>query len=131
MPESRPTRVLLVDDEKNFLYIFMDYLQFSGYDVVTAANGEEALALLQTERFDIVLLDLGMPKVNGWQVCEAIKRDPKTSGLPIILLTVYAEAEYHKRAEELKVQVYLTKPCEPSELVKEIKRCLANQANPK
>ncbi|MFA5975995.1 MAG: response regulator [Elusimicrobiota bacterium] len=124
MSEPQPYRILLVDDEKNFLYIFMDYLQYSGYDVLAAADGEEALELLQTEHFDIVLLDLGMPKVDGWQVCESIRRDPKTSGLPVILLTAYGGAANHKRAAELKVQVYITKPCEPSELVKEIKRCL-------
>ena len=124
MANPPPVRVLLVDDEVAILDMFSSYLSLSGFDVITARDGAEALGLVVSAMPHIVVLDIKMPKLDGWEACERIKRDPRTCGIPVIFLTAYDQVEDHARAKRLCVQDYVTKPCEPSELVRVIQRVL-------
>ena len=80
-------KILVVDDSDTELAVITAPLRGDGYTVVTASNSEEAMARLGQEAFDLVLLDVVMPGVNGFQLCRSLRRDPKYSGLPIVLVT--------------------------------------------
>ncbi|MFQ5800752.1 MAG: response regulator, partial [Candidatus Hydrothermarchaeales archaeon] len=85
------TSVLLVDDEPDFLVVMDKLLKRQGYEVSEAINGKGALKKAREERPDVMLLDVMMPDIEGWEVCKMLKKDPKTRDLPIIMLTVMAE----------------------------------------
>jgi CheY-like chemotaxis protein len=124
MPAPPPVRVLLVDDEPSILEIFSQYLELSGYQVITGVDGEEALEKTRREKPDIIVLDIRMPKMDGWEVCERIKKDPSVCGIPVIFLTAFDQVQDHERARRLCVQGYIAKPCHPSTLVQQIKNCM-------
>ena len=91
-------RVLLVDDEPDFLVVMEKLLHKHGYNVSEAINGRGALKKASEEDLDLVLLDVMMPDMNGWEVCRNLKNNPKTKDIPIIMLTVMAEDESIKRS---------------------------------
>src|SRR5262245_61086265 len=97
MPEGHATpasvRVLLVDYEPSILQMLSHYLEFSGYNVITAKDGEEALQKVRKEKPDIIFLDIRMPKMDGWEVCRRIKEDPTTCGVPVVFLTAYDQLQ--------------------------------------
>jgi two-component system, OmpR family, response regulator VicR len=107
-------RVLLVDDEPSILDVCQRYLERDGYLVMTALDGEEALKLWRENEFSVVVLDLMMPIIDGWQVCESIR---ETDDIPIIFLT--AKGEEYDRLIGLTIGAndYMTKPFNPRELV--------------
>jgi two-component system alkaline phosphatase synthesis response regulator PhoP len=118
-------KLLVVDDEENILMILKDSLQFSGFDVVTATNGEEALVMVAKENPDLMVLDIGMPKLDGWEVCRRLKGNDQTKHLPIIILTAYAQTSDKRKGMELGADRFVTKPCDLTDLVKEINDLLA------
>lgn len=107
-------RILLVDDEPSILDVCSRYLEREGYLVVTANNGEEALQLWRENRFHVIILDLMMPYVDGWKVCEQIRQ---SDDIPIVFLT--AKGEEYDRLIGLTIGAndYITKPFNPRELV--------------
>lgn len=107
-------RILLVDDEPSILDVCSRYLEREGYLVVTANNGEEALQLWRENRFHVIILDLMMPYVDGWKVCEKIRQ---SDDIPIVFLT--AKGEEYDRLIGLTIGAndYITKPFNPRELV--------------
>ena len=109
-----PKKILLVDDEPEILEICRDYLKASGYDVVTAQDGAQALTASRHERPDLIVLDLMLPKMNGLDVCRAIRRE---SNVPIIMLTARVEEMDKLIGLEIGADDYMTKPFSPRELV--------------
>jgi PleD family two-component response regulator len=109
-------RVLIVDDDENTLEILRRWLAKEGYETVTAEDGQECLDILQKERFDIVLLDVMMPNVDGLQVCEQLRQDPRLRTIPVVLLTAKDDMETRTRGMALGVSEYLTKPINKLEL---------------
>ncbi len=112
-------KILLVDDERAIVKILSIKLRVSGYDVITACNGEEALRLTDSEKPDLILLDIIMPKVDGFQVLERLRGRPD---LPVIALS--ARLENARKARDLGVKDFLTKPFEVDELVSRINSVL-------
>ncbi len=108
MDQSRPKRILIVDDEKPLCRALELKFTNAGFEVVTAADGVEALDILNKQSFNIVLLDLVMPKKNGFEVLEELKAKGKK--LPIIVLSNLSQDEDIKRARELGAIDYLVKP---------------------
>ena len=117
-------KVLVVDDEEHILMILKDSLEFSGFTIVTATNGEEALEAVAKENPELLVLDIGMPKLDGWEVCRRLKGDPKTKALPIIILTAYAQTSDQRKGVELGADRFITKPCDLTYLVEEINALL-------
>ncbi len=117
-------RVVLADDEPSILEIFSSFLRFSGFTVTTAENGLEALERTIAEQPQVVVLDIRMPKMDGWEACRLIKTDPRTQAIPVIFLTAFDQVQEHERARQLGVQGYVTKPCEPSQLIDAIHQAL-------
>src|SRR5512134_45045 len=109
-----PKKILLVDDEPEILEICRDYLKASSYDVVTVQDGAQALTAFRYERPDLVVLDLMLPKMNGLDVCRAVRRE---SNVPIIMLTARVEEMDKLIGLEIGADDYMTKPFSPRELV--------------
>ncbi|MBQ4900991.1 response regulator transcription factor [Paenibacillus sp. Marseille-P2973] len=110
-------KVLIVDDEWNMRNLLRIYLLKEGFEAKEASNGHEALAWIDREEFDIVLLDVMMPDMDGWQVCQGIRA---RSQVPVLMLTARSETKDKVRGLGLGADDYLTKPFEPEELIARI-----------
>jgi CheY-like chemotaxis protein len=120
---SRP-RVLIVDDYPDAREMYSEYLQFSGFDVVEATNGMEALQRAVDASPDIILMDLSLPVMDGWEATRRLKADKRTAGIPVVALTGHALAGISEGARMAGCDAFVTKPCLPEDLVKEIRRVL-------
>ena len=116
--------ILVADDEQNILKLVQMNLERQGYKVVTAPDGREALKLLETMQPDLLVLDVMMPYVDGFEVLKRVKADPLTRDIPVIMLTVKAQDADIFEAEARGAAMYLTKPANPSELVAFVNRIL-------
>lgn len=116
--------ILCVDDEPANLKLLENILTPRGYEVVSAANGEDALLKIKSQAIDLVLLDLMMPKMDGLQVSRKIKENKKYQNIPIIMLTAYSGAESYIESLSGEVFAYLHKPFETEQLVKMVKAAL-------
>jgi CheY-like chemotaxis protein len=121
-------KILVVDDEEHIVMILKDSLEFSGFQVVTALDGQEALEVVAKESPDLVVLDIGMPKLDGWEVCRRLKADDKTKEIPVIILTAYAQTSDQRKGAQLGADRFITKPCDLTYLVEEINRLLAKKS---
>ncbi len=118
---SEPRRILFVEDEKAIREAVLAYLEREGYWVTAAADGQAALDQFAKHRFDLIVLDLMLPKVSGEQVCRVIR---DSSDVPIIMLTAKGELEDRVRGLELGADDYLVKPFSPRELVARVRALL-------
>jgi DNA-binding response OmpR family regulator len=114
-------KVLVVDDEKNIVRLVRDYLEQAGYSVLTAYNGETALHMLRREEPDLVVLDLGLPDRDGWDLTRLIRSDPQLALIPIIMLTARVEDSDKILGLELGADDYITKPFNPREVVARVR----------
>ena len=121
--ESRP-RVLIVDDYPDAREMYSEYLQFSGFEVVEATNGMEALQRAVEAAPDIILMDLSLPVMDGWEATRRLKADKRTASIPVVALTGHALAGISEGALKAGCDAFVTKPCLPEDLVKEIRRVL-------
>lgn len=120
--------ILIVDDEKN-IAISVDYLlRREGYAVSVAHDGEEGLRLIREQRPDLVLLDIMMPKLDGFQVCQIVRQDPALAGVRIVMLTAKGRDAEREKGLTLGADAYITKPFSTRELVSQIKALLAPAA---
>jgi len=117
--------VLVVEDYQDAREMYSAYLQFSGYRVAEATNGAEAIEKAIQLMPDIILMDLALPKVDGWEATKRLKSDPRTKHIPIVALTGHALAGFAEGAREAGCDAFVTKPCLPDALVAEIRRMLA------
>jgi len=117
--------VLVVEDYQDAREMYSAYLQFSGYRVAEATNGVEAIEKAIQLMPDIILMDLALPKVDGWEATKRLKSDPRTKHIPIVALTGHALAGFAEGAREAGCDAFVTKPCLPDALVAEIRRMLA------
>lgn len=124
MSEGEHLRVLLVDDYPDAREMYREYLQFSGFDVVEAANGLEALQRAVDTQPDIILMDLSLPVMDGWEATRRLKADARTTRIPVVALTGHALAGISEGAKLAGCDAFVTKPCLPDDLVKEIRRVL-------
>lgn len=118
------TRILVVDDEPDALELIEFNLRQAGYEVTTAADGAEALRKARTGIPGLIVLDVMLPELDGLEVCKALRRDPATARIPIIMLTAKAGEIDRILGLELGADDYLTKPFSPRELVLRIKNVL-------
>jgi two-component system cell cycle response regulator DivK len=116
--------VLVVEDYQDAREMYAAYLQFSGFDVAEAGNGIEAVEMTQSLLPDIVLMDLALPRMDGWEATRLLKSDERTRHIPIVALTGHALAGHAEGAREAGCDAFVTKPCLPDALVAEIRRLL-------
>lgn len=120
-------RLLLVDDEADLVEMVKFRLEALGYEVLTAFDGQEALDKARKEKPDLIILDLMLPKIDGYKVCRMIKFDEKYKKIPVIIFTARAQDSDKKTGEEVGADSYLTKPFDPHVLVAKIKELLKEQ----
>jgi CheY-like chemotaxis protein len=126
-PGTRPRDrqlVLVVEDYQDAREMYAAYLQFSGFDVAEASNGIEAVEKATELLPDIVLMDLALPRMDGWEATRRLKGDARTRHIPIVALTGHALAGHAEGAREAGCDSFVTKPCLPDALVAEIRRLL-------
>ncbi|MCA9982467.1 MAG: response regulator, partial [Anaerolineales bacterium] len=114
-------RILIVDDEPKIVKLARDYLEKAGFQVLSAGNGQDALAVFRSERPGLLVLDLNLPGLDGLDVCRAIRRE---SDVPIIMLTARAEETDQLIGLELGADDYITKPFSPRTLVARVRAVL-------
>ncbi|MGB9619532.1 MAG: response regulator transcription factor [Armatimonadota bacterium] len=117
-----PKKILAVDDEKHIVRLVQVNLERAGYTVVTANDGKEALEKVQTENPDLVVLDVMMPYMDGFEVLQNLRRNPATRDIPVIMLTAKAQDADVFKGWQSGVDCYLTKPFNPMELLSFVKR---------
>lgn len=110
-------RVLVVDDDQVIRGLLQVNLEMEGHDVVMAVDGEEALDRVAARAPDLILLDVMMPTLNGWEVAERLKGESATSEIPIVFLSARAMEVDVRRGADLGVQDYVTKPFDPIDLM--------------
>ncbi|MBW8894888.1 MAG: response regulator [Acidobacteria bacterium] len=124
-PHSDEPLVLVVEDYQDAREMYSAYLQFSGYRVAEATNGLEAIEKTLELMPDIILMDLALPKVDGWEATKRLKSDERTKHIPIVALTGHALAGFADGARAAGCDAFVTKPCLPDALVAEVRRMLA------
>lgn len=121
---DRPV-VLIVEDQQELRALYAQHLTMSGFDVIEAANGAEAIDHASSSLPDVVLMDLSMPVVDGWEATRRIKGDARTAHIPIVALTAHDGSGELERATQAGCDWFVPKPCPPDALITEIRRILA------
>ena len=118
-------KVLLVEDNEDNRIVYSTILRHYGYTVSEALNGEEGIAKARSELPDLILMDISIPILDGWEAAQILKRDPATQSIPIVALTAHALSTDREKALEVGCDGYLAKPCEPRTVVAEVARLLS------
>ncbi len=119
-------KIFIADDESGFVSTLTSRLEFEGFEITTAPDGKKALELIPVEMPDLILLDIMMPAVNGYQVCRELKENPETSSIPILMLTAKSQESDKFWGKEAGADAYVTKPFDMDELIAEM-RALLNE----
>lgn len=121
---ARDKTVLIVEDNEDNRIVYSTILRHHGFRVCEALDGEEGIEKARRELPDIILMDISIPVIDGWQVTETLKRETATKGIPIIALTAHAMPGDRKRAMAVGCDGYLAKPCEPRAVLAEVNRLI-------
>ena len=119
-----PPLILVVDDYQDAREMYAEYLQFSGFRVAEAKNGNEAVEQALSLKPDLILMDLSLPGMDGWEATRRLKADETTKHIPIVALTGHALAGASEGARKAGCDSFVTKPCLPDDLVVEVRRML-------
>jgi two-component system cell cycle response regulator DivK len=120
--------VLVVDDYQDAREMYAEYLEFSGFRVAEASNGAEALDKAFALLPDVILMDLSLPIIDGWEATRRLKSDDRTKAIPVVALTGHALASEATGEREVMCDAFVIKPCLPDTLVAEVKKVLAARA---
>ena len=124
MSDQNTPLILVVDDYQDAREMYAEYLQFSGFRVAEARNGNEAVAQAFSLKPDLILMDLSLPGMDGWEATRVLKADESTRHIPIVALTGHALAGASEGAQRAGCDSFVTKPCLPDDLVVEVRRML-------
>jgi DNA-binding NarL/FixJ family response regulator len=117
-------RLLLIDDDPNLILLVKDYLEFRGYEVITAENGREALEVLEQDVPDMIICDVMMPEMDGYALVERVRQDSRTSWIPVLFLSAKGQSQDRVKGLNTGADVYMVKPFEPEELVAQVESSL-------
>jgi two-component system alkaline phosphatase synthesis response regulator PhoP len=126
-----PKKILIIEDEKDILELLQLYLKRDGYDVHIAKDGEAGLRKASRERYDLILLDLMLPQLDGLEICRNLRSHPQTSQVPIIMITAKTEESDRIVGLEMGADDYITKPFSPREVLARIKAIFRRLEKPK
>jgi len=125
MTDNNAPLILVVDDYQDAREMYAEYLQFSGFRVAEAKNGNEAVEQAFALKPDLILMDLSLPGMDGWEATRRLKADEATKHIPIVALTGHALAGASEGARKAGCDSFVTKPCLPDDLVVEVRRMLS------
>jgi DNA-binding response OmpR family regulator len=128
---ARPFRVLIADDDPQGVELLEAYLSETDYETQTAADGEETLAKVQSWQPDLILLDVMMPKLSGFEVCKQLRADPQTRATAIIMVTALDQQSDVERAVDAGTDDFVTKPINKTELLLRVRALLKSRQNPR
>ena len=117
-------QLLLIDDDPNLILLVKDYLEFRGYKVTTAGNGQEALEVLDKETPDMIICDVMMPEMDGYAFVKQVRENSKTNWIPILFLSAKGQSQDRVKGLNTGADVYMVKPFEPEELVAQVESSL-------
>lgn len=123
--KSQKPTVLIVDDYPDAREMYAEYLVFAGFDIVQAGNGAEAIERALDSHPDVILMDLSLPIMDGWEATRRLKADTRTGQIPVLAVTGHALTGISEDAKKAGCDGFITKPCLPEDLVKEIRKVLA------
>lgn len=118
-------RILLADDEEDIKTVVRMFLEAQGFEVITAFDGLDALDKARLEKPDLILLDIMMPVLDGFEVCKRLKEGKHTAGIPIVILSAAAHIDSVNRGLQMGAEDYIVKPFEPEKLYEKINEVLA------
>lgn len=118
-------KIMIVDDEPDILKTMEIFLKCEGYDIITACDGISALEKIKKEKPDLVVLDVMLPKLDGYKVCRMLKFDKNFKNLPIVMFTARAQEADEKKARDVKADAYITKPLQSDVFLAKIKQLLS------
>ena len=124
MTDQTSPLILVVEDYQDAREMYAEYLQFSGFRVAEARNGNEAIEQAFALRPDLILMDLSLPGMDGWEATRQLKSDERTRHIPVVALTGHALAGASEGAKKAGCDSFVTKPCLPDDLVVEVRRML-------
>ncbi|TVQ90966.1 MAG: response regulator [Deltaproteobacteria bacterium] len=127
-PEDARARILIVDDERDFSEMLRDYLQIKGYDVEIAESGFQAGMTVARFRPDLILMDIMMPEMNGFEVHRVLRSEPQTRDIPVIACTAYRDADVDARVVKERFEGFIEKPIKMSQLLLLIQRTLGSSS---
>jgi CheY-like chemotaxis protein len=125
-----PKRILIVEDDEDNLSVYRTILEHVGYTVLVARDGEEGVRRARVEQPDLILMDISLPRLNGWAATRILKGDAATRDIPVVALTAHALADDHERSRAAGCAAHLAKPVEPRKVVSEIERLLGDDGSP-
>lgn len=117
-------KLLLIDDDPNLILLVKDYLEFRGYEVVTAENGRDAMDVLTRQQPDMIICDVMMPEMDGYSFVESIRQDNRTDWIPVMFLSAKGQSQDRVKGLTKGADVYMIKPFEPEELVAQVESSL-------
>jgi CheY-like chemotaxis protein len=121
---TRPL-VLIVEDQSDLRQLYVQELTISGFDVIEAANGLDAIAHSSSQYPDVILMDLSLPVLDGWEATRRLKSDSRTAHIPVVALTAHDGSGELQRATRAGCDWFVPKPCPPDDLIEEVRRVLA------
>ena len=121
---TTPT-ILVVDDHTDSRVICEIILERNGYSVLSAADADRALELARAEKPGAILLDIALPRMDGWAVVEELKKEPATAEIPVVMYTAHSLDSYRKRALEVGCVAFLVKPCSPRAVLEAVQHCFS------
>jgi DNA-binding response OmpR family regulator len=121
-------KVLCIDDDRLLLGLVKDAIETHGFEALTAIDGPSGLALAKAQRPDIILVDVMMPKMSGFEVCQHLRADPKLKGTPIIIITAMADPDLKAKGLEAGANLAIPKPFNPTQIIVLIKKALELKA---
>jgi len=122
--EATAPLILIVDDSPDSRLLYGEFLEFCGFRVITAENGEKGVAAARTEWPAVILMDLAMPVLDGWEAIQRLREDPLTFETPIVALSASAFGDEAERAREAGATLCLSKPCLPSQVARVVRAML-------
>jgi CheY-like chemotaxis protein len=126
-PSGRPPVVLIVDDVVHGRALCAEYLELRGFRVLTAGDGLGAVDMALAMQPDIILMDLSMPVLDGWEATRMLKQNARTRSIPVVAMTAHEMANAHEQAREAGCAAVFVKPCTPTDLEAELRRQIAGE----
>lgn len=123
MTRDKPL-VLLAEDQSELRHLYAQHFEMSGFDVIEAGNGADAIRRTSAFLPDLVLMDLGMPVLDGWEATRVLKGNERTANIPVIALTAHDASDELRRATSAGFDWFVPKPCPPDALIREVRRVL-------
>ncbi|MBP0029149.1 response regulator transcription factor [Roseofilum sp. Guam] len=117
-------QLLLIDDDPNLILLVQDYLEFRGYEVTTAENGQRALDILDDQTPDMIICDVMMPEMDGYEFVQKVREDDQTAWIPVLFLSAKGQSQDRVKGLSKGADVYMVKPFEPEELVAQVESSL-------